>query len=110
MPAVIPFRRPPRWPSSFRSRATGVLLIGFARGGGFTVYAGRFRLRRRRRQAPLDNVTHSLAGMLLRGGRVRLARRDANHVRAAAYLVSALANNLPDADVAARGFPGRGRW
>jgi inner membrane protein len=46
----------------------------------------------------LDNVTHALAGMLVAEA-VCVARRESRYpVRAAAYLVSALANNLPDVD------------
>jgi len=47
----------------------------------------------------LDNVTHSLAGMLLAEAVCVWRGETRRHVRAAAYLVSALANNLPDADV-----------
>ena len=47
----------------------------------------------------MDNVTHSLAGMLLADA-VCVWRREARvPVRAAASLVSALANNLPDIDI-----------
>jgi inner membrane protein len=47
----------------------------------------------------LDNVTHALAGMLLAEAAL-VARREARKpVQAAAYLVSALANNLPDIDI-----------
>ena len=46
----------------------------------------------------VDNVTHALAGMLVAEA-VCVARRETRHpVRAAAYLVAALANNLPDID------------
>jgi inner membrane protein len=47
----------------------------------------------------LDNVTHALAGMLLAEA-VLVARGETRQrVRAAAYWVSALANNLPDIDI-----------
>lgn len=47
----------------------------------------------------MDNVTHALAGMLVAEA-VCVARRETRQeVRAAAYLVSALANNLPDIDI-----------
>jgi inner membrane protein len=47
----------------------------------------------------VDNVTHALAGMLVAEA-VCVARRETRPpVRAAAYLVSALANNLPDIDI-----------
>ena len=47
----------------------------------------------------MDNVTHALAGMLVAEA-VCVARRETRtELRAAAYLVSALANNLPDIDI-----------
>lgn len=47
----------------------------------------------------MDNVTHSLAGMLVAEA-VLLSRRESRpHVRSLAYLASALANNLPDTDI-----------
>jgi inner membrane protein len=47
----------------------------------------------------LDNITHALAGMLLAEA-VCVARGETRQpLRAAAYLVSALANNLPDIDI-----------
>jgi len=47
----------------------------------------------------LDNITHALAGMLVAEA-VCVARRETRpELRAAAYLVSALANNLPDIDI-----------
>jgi inner membrane protein len=47
----------------------------------------------------LDNVTHSLAGMLVAEAVCALRREQRPHVRAAAYLTSALGNNLPDSDI-----------
>jgi inner membrane protein len=47
----------------------------------------------------LDNVTHALAGMLLAEAACVWRGETRRPVRAAAYLVSALANNLPDIDV-----------
>ena len=47
----------------------------------------------------MDNVTHSLAGMLLAEAVCVVRRENRQRVRAAAYLLSALANNLPDIDV-----------
>jgi inner membrane protein len=47
----------------------------------------------------LDNVTHALAGMLLAEAVCVYRGETRQPVRAAAYLVSALANNLPDIDV-----------
>jgi inner membrane protein len=47
----------------------------------------------------LDNVTHSLAGMLLAEAVCVWRGETRRPVRTAAYLVSALANNLPDIDV-----------
>ena len=47
----------------------------------------------------MDNVTHSLAGMLLADAVCALRGEERREVRAAAYLVSALANNLPDVDI-----------
>jgi inner membrane protein len=47
----------------------------------------------------LDNVTHSLAGMLLAEAALVLRRESRPQVRAVAYLASALANNLPDSDI-----------
>ncbi|HEX2876136.1 MAG TPA: metal-dependent hydrolase [Polyangiaceae bacterium] len=47
----------------------------------------------------MDNVTHALAGMLVAEA-VCVARGETRaELRAAAYLVSALANNLPDIDI-----------
>ena len=47
----------------------------------------------------MDNVTHSLAGMLLAEA-VLVSRREVRpQLRAVAYLASALANNLPDVDI-----------
>lgn len=47
----------------------------------------------------MDNITHTLAGMLLAEA-VLVSRREARpQVRAVAYLASALANNLPDTDI-----------
>lgn len=48
----------------------------------------------------MDNLTHSLAGMLLAEAACVWRRERRPHVRAWAYLVSAVANNLPDIDVA----------
>jgi inner membrane protein len=47
----------------------------------------------------LDNVTHSLAGMLLAEVLCTARRESRPELRQAAYLLSALANNLPDIDV-----------
>ena len=47
----------------------------------------------------MDNVTHALAGMLLAEAVCVYRGETRQPVRAAAYLVSALANNLPDIDV-----------
>ena len=47
----------------------------------------------------MDNITHSLAGMVLAEAACVARRETRQEVRAAAYLVSALANNLPDIDV-----------
>lgn len=48
----------------------------------------------------MDNLTHSLAGMLVADA-ICVARRETRpNVRSAAALVSALANNLPDIDIA----------
>jgi inner membrane protein len=47
----------------------------------------------------LDNVTHCLAGMLVAEAALVWRRESRQELRAAAYLVSALANNLPDIDV-----------
>lgn len=47
----------------------------------------------------MDNFTHSLAGMLLAEAVCALRAEKRQPVRATAYLVSALANNLPDVDI-----------
>lgn len=48
----------------------------------------------------MDNVTHSLAGMLVAELACTLRREPAGpELRAKAYLLSALANNLPDIDI-----------
>lgn len=47
----------------------------------------------------MDNLTHSLAGMLLADAVCTWRRETRAHVRTAASLVSALANNLPDSDI-----------
>lgn len=47
----------------------------------------------------MDNVSHALAGMLLAEAICVYRGETRQPVRAAAYLVSALANNLPDIDV-----------
>jgi inner membrane protein len=47
----------------------------------------------------LDNFTHSLAGMLVAEVVCAARREHRPHVRAVLYLVSALANNLPDSDI-----------
>ena len=47
----------------------------------------------------MDNVTHTLAGMLVAEAVCTLRRESRPELRAAAYLLSALANNLPDVDV-----------
>jgi inner membrane protein len=47
----------------------------------------------------VDNVTHSLAGMLLAEAALVARRESRPQLRAAAYLASALANNLPDSDI-----------
>lgn len=47
----------------------------------------------------MDNITHSLAGMLVAEAVCTLRRESRPQLRAAAYLVSALANNLPDIDI-----------
>jgi inner membrane protein len=52
----------------------------------------------------LDNVTHSLAGMLLAEAVCVWRGERRRSVRAAAYLISALANNLPDIDVCYASF------
>lgn len=46
----------------------------------------------------LDNVTHSLAGMILAEAVCVSRRQSRAEFRSAAYLASALANNLPDID------------
>src|SRR5689334_18161704 len=46
----------------------------------------------------MDNLTHTLAGMLLAEAACTARRESRKPVRAAAYLTSALANNLPDID------------
>lgn len=48
----------------------------------------------------MDNVTHSLAGMLVAEAACQWRGESRRRVRAMAYLVSALANNLPDIDIA----------
>lgn len=52
------------------------------------------------RASRVDNVTHALAGMLVAEAACVARREQRQSVRAAAYLVSALANNLPDVDIA----------
>jgi inner membrane protein len=47
----------------------------------------------------LDNVTHSLAGMLLAETALVSRRESRPRLRAIAYLASVLANNLPDSDI-----------
>ncbi len=47
----------------------------------------------------MDNLTHSLAGMLLAEVVCSVRGEKRQHVRGVAYLVSALANNLPDIDI-----------
>jgi len=47
----------------------------------------------------LDNVTHGLAGMLVAEAALVWRRESRPEIRAAAYLASALANNLPDIDI-----------
>ncbi|HYP86792.1 MAG TPA: metal-dependent hydrolase [Polyangiaceae bacterium] len=47
----------------------------------------------------MDNVTHSLAGMLVADAVCVWRRETRSEVRAAASLVSGLANNLPDIDI-----------
>jgi inner membrane protein len=47
----------------------------------------------------LDNITHSLAGMLAAEAVCTFRRETRQELRAAAYLLSGLANNLPDIDV-----------
>lgn len=47
----------------------------------------------------MDNVTHSLAGMLVAEAACVARREQRQHVRSLAYLVSALGNNLPDSDI-----------
>ena len=47
----------------------------------------------------MDNVTHSLAGMLVAEAALVWRRESRQSVRAVAYLVSVLGNNLPDIDV-----------
>ncbi len=47
----------------------------------------------------MDNVTHALAGMLVAEAVCVWRGEKRQPVRAAAYLVSALANNLPDVDI-----------
>lgn len=47
----------------------------------------------------MDNVTHALAGMLVAEAACLARRETRREVRAASYLVSALANNLPDIDI-----------
>jgi len=47
----------------------------------------------------LDNITHSLAGLLLAEAVCVWRGEQRRDVRGAAYLVSALANNLPDIDM-----------
>ncbi len=47
----------------------------------------------------MDNVTHALAGMLVAEAVCVYRGETRQPVRSAAYLVSALANNLPDIDV-----------
>lgn len=48
----------------------------------------------------MDNITHALAGMLLAEVACQLRGETNARVRSTAYLVSALANNLPDVDIA----------
>jgi inner membrane protein len=48
----------------------------------------------------MDNVTHSLAGMLVAEAACQWHGESRARVRATTYLVSALANNLPDIDIA----------
>lgn len=47
----------------------------------------------------MDNITHSLAGMLAAEAILVWRREARQERRAAAYVVSALANNLPDIDI-----------
>jgi len=47
----------------------------------------------------MDNITHSLAGMLVAEAACQWRGESRQRVRATAYLVSALANNLPDLDI-----------
>lgn len=47
----------------------------------------------------MDNVTHSLAGMLVADAVCVFRGEQRKEVRAAAWLVSACANNLPDLDI-----------
>jgi inner membrane protein len=54
----------------------------------------------------VDNLTHSLAGMLVADAVCAWRREARPHVRAAAALTSALANNLPDVDLAYAGLAG----
>jgi inner membrane protein len=54
----------------------------------------------------LDNVTHALAGMLVAEAVLAWRRESRQGVRAAAYLASAAANNLPDIDLVYTWIPG----